>query len=159
MSEQGRRGEGGRLKKKLAIVGGLVILVVGVVVVLMEPPYKGLRTICWPIKEVNHVTQMVQACSTFAADNDGRFPDKLKDLYPDYIDYENFFNAYDGEGRSLGALVYFPGQSDLGFSRSILIAYPAVIDNSRVVGYVGGHVVKMKEKEYQKLIAANKDGK
>ncbi|MCF6314257.1 MAG: hypothetical protein L3J39_17545 [Verrucomicrobiales bacterium] len=155
MSEQVEKGRR-RFNKKVVLIG-LGLLLAGVVPILMIPAYEGIQHVSGPTRELNQVVQLILACRTFAADYDGAFPIKLKDLYPDYIDQKDFFEAYDANRRNLGALIYFPGKSDSSFSRSILLAYPVAIDNSRIVGFVGGQVTSMKEKEYQRRIAEDKN--
>jgi len=126
-------------------IGVLVLVLVGLAMpAIVIKADRGLR-----IKEVSNVKQLILACSLYASDRDGKYPERLQDLYPYYIDIEDFFEAYNPETQMSEPYIYFPGQADSDFPRS-----PLVENEKRVVGFVGGLVIEMREEEFQRMMNA-----
>lgn len=101
------------------------------------------------IHQVSEIKYLVLACRIYAADNDGRYPDVLEDLYPNYIDDVNYPESRYLNKNQVWNYRYFSDLTDGSFSRFVLIASPDVIGGARVVGYGGGQVMRVREEDYQ----------
>jgi len=106
--------------------------------------------------EGQHVKNLLIACYSFSSDNDaGKFPMSLDELHPDYIEdkqYLMFKNHKTGESKPYK---YFPNLKNTDFSGSPLIASPVIKSKKydfRIVGYVDGHVARVRGDEYAKPI-------
>jgi hypothetical protein len=108
-------------------------------------------------EEVRKVKWLVIACHAYASDwDDGKFPDTLQVLFPDYLDDEKLFETNAGESGQMESYIYFPSLTNTSNSDLPLIASPIVSDGKRVVGFVGGYVIRMNEEDYQSLIKVQK---
>lgn len=146
----------GHFRKKALRVGlGAVIVAVGLGLVLILT-YDGERA--RGVSQVSGIRFLLLACLTYAADDvEGDFPERLEDLYPDYMDNIDYPDSYGLDLKQVGEYIYFSGRKKSDSSRLILIVSPEIIGNHRAIGYVGGHVNSIKETEYQRLIAEGKN--
>ena len=99
-------------------------------------------------QQINNTRQLILSLRTYAADEEGRFPDSLDVLLDDgYLDNEELF--YDDRSATRELLLYNAGLLDSDRPELILAASPEPIKGKRVVGYVGGMVKDLPEDEYQ----------
>lgn len=150
---------GGALKGKGMGIAGIVTGGAGVLLGLI--PLAIVASVTMPAltvvheraeaaKQAGEIRSLLLACRSYSSDFDGRFPDELQELMPDYLDAEEGLtwesNASQGEAMPY---LYRSGLSDTSFSREPLIAGPEPIMGKRVVGFVGGHVESIPEADFQ----------
>ncbi len=136
------------------IIGCFFVGVIGIFLLLgIMTPGHGVSERGRHIQDISNVKELVTFCKIYALDWDGKFPEKLWDLYPEYIGYEGPFKVhYDKTGR-FENYIYFTGRTTEKDDKNMpLVASPIVRKGKRVVGFSGGHVKVLKESEYQKLI-------
>lgn len=85
------------------------------------------------------VTKLLFACRAYASDHSGRYPEKLSDLYPRYLEIEHFFSV-SGKWGKKHDLIYHPGLTDQSPGNEILIETPVPVGGKRITGNVGGDV-------------------
>ncbi len=132
----------------LIVIGG-----VAAIGVFVSPVFKKVLEGLSPYStEISNVKQLTTACATFAADHgDGNFPKSLDELHPDYMDHELLLMFNDSKSGASKPYVYFP-LADASKSGSILIASPPISpDKLRIVGFVGGHVLMVRNEDYLQL--------
>ena len=154
----------GSLKGEKLAIAGIVLGVIGTLVAFFVPISIVSHTFPPRTKKISDMKNLVLGCRTYAMDWDdtgwpkmdweiGRFPEKLEDLYPDYIDDKSLLKAIDPKTREPVDYLYFSGQTDTSFSNSLLIATPFFIKTDRrVVGFCGGHVMEVSESQFQKML-------
>jgi hypothetical protein len=79
-----------RLTGKGLSIAGLITGFVGTLISLVQisaalTAYMGVQERALQIKNTSTLTQVGMACRMYAADHDGKFPDSLNDLTPDYV--------------------------------------------------------------------------
>ena len=105
------------------------------------------------IQEVSIIKNLVMGCRLYADDWEGKLPEKLRDLYPEYLDDEKLFQTTEYKKKEFKYYIYYPRKAvDTDSQEILLIASPFVRKGERVVGFTGGNVTALKEDEYQKLI-------
>jgi len=150
-------GSEGRLTGKGLAIAGIVtgsigVFVGAIAIAILMPAMTKVQDRAISIKEANDVRSLVIACNIYASDWDGAFPEKLQDLYPDYMGDQPPLRAVNPKTKDTEDYIYFPGLTKASRSNLPLIASPFVNRGKRVVGIAGGHVKAMKEEEYQDLL-------
>jgi hypothetical protein len=112
------------------------------------PAYQKIGMRAKSTQQINNVRQLILGLRTCAADENGKFPDRLDALIEDgYIDMEELF--YDDRSGFPEELLYNAGLHATDRANLILVASPEPVDGKRVVGYIGGMVKELDEAEYQ----------
>ncbi len=128
---------------------GFWIPLVGIVITvfLLFPAYNGISHRSEVTRHVNQVKQLMLACFAYAKDHEDRFPSRLEDIYPDYMDLEELLYGVGEDGQKLN-MIYYPGQRPsryLNHNQTPLIEYPVLVEGKRVIGYTDGYVHYQKE--------------
>ncbi len=134
--------------KKLVIIGCITVaslFAIGGLAIwgkayLEEQKASALRS-----AEASNVRQLLLGLRIYAADNGGKFPAKLDDLYPDYIDSRSLFSAPEPGAGNRNPYRYVPGHTDKGRSNTPILISPNVYQpgGKTIVGYLGGHVMEI----------------
>lgn len=122
-----------------------ILLMVIYLAVWFSSPRNSISARSPKVAAMSQVKNLSLASRAYAADREGRYPDKLSDLYPDYLDEANLLIARDGAGARSGFL-YHRNLTDTSNSRLPLIQHPFLFDGERITGRVGGHVIMEKVK-------------
>ena len=132
--------KGSNAVSQLALISGLSAMSYG-------PIMKQVKA-AEDTKTMNNMKQLFVACYSYAADNDGRLPNSLKDLEGDEyeIDLENLISLKNGE------IHYINGHTTSTRTHYILMYSPTRIDDTRIIARLDGSVTKISEKEFQKTI-------
>lgn len=156
-------GSEGRLQGKGLAIAGIIsgsvglIFGTGFLAAILMPAFSSVRDRADFAREISHVKQLSIACRSYALDHDGVFPQKLRELVPDYMDDEVLLKTTKPKTGETEDYIYFPGLTDTHNGTVPLIASPVVRRGKRVVGMVGGQVRAMGEVEYQDAIAHGKN--
>lgn len=151
---------GGSVKGRgLAIAGiitGAVGLVAGLVPVailasLAVPAYTNVQEQATASRQAATVRSLLLACRAYADERDGSYPQALQELVEEgYLDSPTLLRWSDRPSDREGEpWLYRPGLTDTASPEEPLLAAPAPLRHERVVGFAGGHVVRMREEEFQ----------
>ena len=94
------------------------------------------------------------AVKKYAGDHDGKFPEGLSDLPPDYIS-EGMIAAnrfLDPKTGQLSDWIYFPGYSEASESNTIILASPVAHGKYRILTRVDGSSIIFTDSEFPKLL-------
>lgn len=134
MAEEAR--DGG---EQLAAIG-VILLILGFVV-WFHFPKNTVSKRSPKLVEWSKIKNLTLACRAYAADWDGQYPNRLTDLYPDYLNDQQQLKARNLKGAESN-FIYYPGQTDTSHSRLPLIKHPFIFDGNRITGWTGGHVTR-----------------
>lgn len=131
-------------KTKSKIVGAVAGIATVILSISLINPMQyvsiGIITRSRAVKEVSYVKQLLLGCRAYAADNEGKYPPQLKDLYPDYVDYLFLFEGQDTKRKNKRPMIYYPGLTNTSNSRAPLIEHPFTFEDKKIIGFAGGHV-------------------
>ncbi len=151
-------GSEGRLQGKGLAIAGIVSGTIGVIfgtavlASIMIPAVVGVQREANSVMEVNNIRQLTMGCMMYEVAKGGKFPEKLQDLFPDYIDDETLLKATDSKTKETRDYIYFPVQTEVSKEYLPLIASPFVHNGKRAVGMCSGAALIMDEEEYQKVL-------
>ncbi|MBN1807626.1 MAG: DUF4190 domain-containing protein [Planctomycetes bacterium] len=147
----------------IALLSGVFMVIMAVA---MMPAITGARDRARTVKDMNNLRQLNIAATMYADDN-GEYPEKLSDLYPDYaVDTMLFVDPWQSspnipedsiDERSSYALV--PGLSPDSPYDAVLMYNRAQMDKreSVNVALIGGNVNLMPVEELRRRLAAADD--
>ena len=106
------------------------------------------------------IRQMMNALQIYAGDNDGRLPQTLRAMIPEYLSQENFDGSRFAPPRKSERLdwLYFPREKlDVLPPNTILLASPATLLDTaaaqlRIVTNAAGQTDYIPEADFQRLI-------
>ncbi len=140
------------------LTGGMGIFVAAILAAIAFPAFNGVVQKAKIVKQENDVRILLVACQMHAADNEGKFPANLQDLYPDYIDDQSILEFLNNETHVMEPYMYFSGKTMESEARSLLIASPVVQRQRRVVGFCEGSVEQIMEEEFYRLAELESGG-
>lgn len=94
-------------------------------------------------------------CRAYATDNDGKYPSKLSDLHPKYINLvSNFYSPPNSAAEEKEQAYYYrPGLNVGDKIDEPLIVSPHVIKGQVNVRYLGGFIRTLGKEEAQKILS------
>jgi len=101
------------------------------------------------------ILSIVVNCRAYATDHDGKYPEKLDDLHPRYIDLaDNFYSPPRNETETeVQPYYYRPGLLVDSKIDEPMVVSPHVVKGKVNVGYRGGFIRKIDYTEAQKILA------
>lgn len=82
------------------------IFVTLLLISIMLPTFSSVNIRCPEVRDEDEGCRVYLAIYSYASDNGGRFPSKLQDLVPEYLQED--FNSFNQNGPRLGEWLYFP---------------------------------------------------
>ena len=107
------------------------------------------------IKTLRMAADVGKALHSYAFDFDERFPEKLEDLVPNYLDDKSSFSMTCEDG-SRKPFHYVEGLMTKGEADKVILYSPEPIESKRIVGFVDGSVSTMEEGEFRTLVKDSK---
>ncbi|MFK5923992.1 MAG: DUF4190 domain-containing protein [Verrucomicrobiota bacterium] len=133
------------------VTGGMGVFVSAIIMAIAMPAFVGVQEAARQNKQTNDVRILLVACQTFAAEHDGKYPDTLKELSPDFISDESLLGYINSDSGQIEPYMYFSGKTVNSEPRSLLIASPEVKNNRRVVGFCDTSVSAINDEEFHRL--------
>ncbi len=141
-----------QLKGKTMAIVAILLGALGLFATIQPQGCGGLTERGKMMDDISNVKNLITGCRLYADDFDGEFPEKLWDLYPEYLDLEKIFKVYNYETKKSEDYIYIAGRTEKEDNKNLpVIASPVVRKGMRVVGFNGGHVNGIRESDYQKL--------
>jgi hypothetical protein len=160
-----------RTRRWLFVVGVILLLVVfGGLVIWMK--WEVIRQSAITEKNTKTARSLLLAMKAFSLDDDGNFPgfdeedasinapflssEVLMKVLVDegYVDTPEALNWENPETGEQFPWIYVAGRTETSFSRDLVLVAPEPESpgGRRIVGFVGGHVVRLEESEVQELL-------
>jgi hypothetical protein len=113
------------------------------------PPPNFQRT-----KFLSQMKGIFPAMKMYARDHGGKFPARLSELEPDYLDSTYLSKIFYAESKSGNRIepIYFPGYTEATPHATILIGSPLAIGKKRFVVRADGSAQLFFDTEYQALL-------
>ena len=107
-------------------------------------------------RELSNLKQVALAIRMFAEDHDGKYPDNLDELFPNYLTWRMLLYTRPYHGEPPEPIIYYSGYNDHSPVDSIMLASPHPFGESsearRVIVRVDSSGIVVKESEFQSLI-------
>lgn len=105
--------------------------------------------------EKARIDSIILNCRAYASDNDGNYPSKLGDLYPQYINLvANFYSPPQNEAEPEPQPYYYrPGLKASSNVDEPLVVSPHIIKGKVNVGYRGGAIRRLNYEEAEKVLS------
>ncbi len=105
-------------------------------------------------RPADNLQTAVAALRQFATANQGKFPEKLSDLTPDYLSEDEAAEVLkwpNAEGGVPSSLVYFANLAIDSANNPVILASPSAVGGRRAVAYVDGTTGQVTETEFLQL--------
>ncbi len=124
------------------VLGGLAIITV-----LLSPSIKTPRDKAVMLANCNSMKNIALAMRNYSSDWDGKYPEKLDDLVPEYVDDNDVFLFQSGKKEQDGVrFLYLKGVTDDSPGNTPLVKSPFPVSKGKwLVAYKDGHVETVEE--------------
>lgn len=134
----------------MVIAALFAITVLAVLASISVPVYNSITERARITKQITQMTMIQSNLRTYAIDNDGRYPESLAELVPDYLNDDGILNYTRLDGEGFDELVYFEGHGESDPAETIILAAPEVVQRGkRLVSFNDGSTRLIPEAEYQ----------
>lgn len=121
-----------------------------------EPKVIVMTGIGWQTRELSDLKQVATGCRLYALDHEGRFPERVGELFPDYLPDHRIFFTRTRDGDPPQPILYFPGYKDGGDQQTLVAASPRPFasrqGSSRVVVLADGTATVIPESKFQEVM-------
>jgi Tfp pilus assembly major pilin PilA len=140
---------GGGIALAGLIISYIFVAIFGVAIIaaIALPVFSSVTSRAQGTKELSDMRQVMMAAKMYAIDNDGKFPDSLEQLTPNYISDPNILFTVTSSGRE--QFTYIPGSTEVSPAETIVLVSPVVRRNRRAVATADGAAMLLDEIEYQ----------
>ena len=126
--------------------GAVVITAVGVLSAIAMPASTRIQDKALQAKQISDMRQISLGCIGYSYDNDGRFPNDLSELMPDYLDGEDLIEWSGSSSMPVDPVPYlFRGAEALANPDQPFLASPVAIDGKIAIGFPDGRVESVPE--------------
>ncbi len=145
------------VKKGLGFaIAGIVVglaLILFLLVSLIPPPLEIVRVNSDLTKNVNNMKNITLALRNYSSDWDGKFPDSLDDLLPEYVDIKEAFLFRSHKKKEQGIrYIYFKGVTDASPNDTAVFKTPFPVSKGKwLVAYKDGRVEEVSKQEADSL--------
>ncbi len=138
------------------ITGGVGVFAglipIGIAASLVLPVFTQVSSRAQQTVQTNEMRQISLACHSYAADNNGKFPKKLKQLHPDYLSESDILKWDDKATGETLPYLYRGSLSSSSPSTEPMMLSPNAIAGKRVVLYVEGNVAVLDQASVEEIL-------
>ena len=120
------------------VMGYLVIAMIPILAALAIPAMNGARDRARAMTSMSNARQIQIACMQYAMDNDGKFPQNLEQLVPNYLPDKRAFVCPLSEDKTSTGYEYFGGKDNDDPNKVLLQSKATTKRHERVIVRVDG---------------------
>ncbi len=125
---------------------------IAVIATVATPMIQKARATARAIPEIKRIQSLLIGLILYSGDTGGLFPDKLEDLFPDYLDDRSLLQTATGE-----KFQYIPGLTDNDKGSSIILFVPAEgLPDKVLVGFLDGSATSMDKRAFDTMLEKQK---